>query len=300
MTAPILPVPELAPEAPPRHLVGISLMLGTMLAFVILDTLMKYLTRDYGTTQVVWARYVFHMVVLVAVLAPTGRLRLGTRRLGLQIFRSLLLLGATACFVFGLNYLPLAEATTITFLSPLVVTALSVPLLRERVGPRRWTAVIVGFVGVLIVTRPGSGAIHPAAFVLLGTALCFGLYQITTRLLGTDEDPFTTLFYTALTGAVCMTLIVPFAWRPPSPEAWAMMIAAGGFGALGHFFLIKAYTLAPASVLAPFVYTQLVWATLAGVVVFGDLPDLWTIVGALVIIGSGLYVFYRESVRGRR
>jgi drug/metabolite transporter (DMT)-like permease len=277
------------------HLKGIVLIVLTMLCFVAMDTVVKALVRDYPVTEVVWARYVFHVLVTIAVLAPRRRLSLRTNRLALQLFRSLLLVIATVSFFTALTYVPLADASVITHAAPLLVTALSVPLLRETVGPWRWSAVVVGFIGVLIVMRPGLGVMHPAAFLVLGTAFCFALYQVATRRLATTEDPFTTLLYTGITGAVLASLVVPFTWQTPTALGWTLMLVTGAFGGLGHYLLIKAHNLTPVSVLAPFIYTQLVWATLSGWIFFGDFPDKWTIIGAGVIAASGLYILYREN-----
>jgi drug/metabolite transporter (DMT)-like permease len=292
------PAPGLAEGRAP--LIGIGLMASTVFCFVLMDTMAKYLMRDYPVPQVVWGRYAFHLAAMVVVLAPRRKLSLRTNRLGLQLFRSMVLLLATVLFFTGLSYLPLADASALIYVSPLLVTALSVPILREHVGPRRWVAVIVGFVGVLVIVRPGAGVMHPATFLVLGTALCFAAYQISTRALSATEKTLTTLFYTALLGAVGTTLALPFFWTPPSPAAWALMAGTGLMGAFGHFLLIKAHERAPVSVLAPYVYTQLIWATIFGYLVFADFPDAWTIVGAGIITGAGLFVFYRESRLARR
>ncbi len=285
------------PESGRQRMAGIALMTAAMACFIVSDAYAKYLTSDYEVVQIVWVRYLVHLVAVVALLAPFGRLSVRTARLPLQIVRALFLVVATYCFVTGLSLLPMAEATTLLFLSPLLITALSTPLLGERVGVRRWSAVLVGFAGVAIVTRPGLGVIHPAAGIVLVAALAAAIYQIFTRKLSSTEDAFTTLFYTALGGAVIFGVAAPFAWRPPTAAGWAMMVATGLFSGLGHFLFIKAHDLARVVVLAPFLYTQLVFATVVGFLVFGDLPDTWTVAGALVIAGSGLYVFYREVLR---
>ena len=270
-------------------------MVGTVFCFVVMDAMAKYLMRDYSVPQVVWGRYAFHLAAIVVVLAPRRRLWFRTRRLGLQLFRSMVLLLATVLFFTALSYMPLADASALIYVSPLLVTALSVPILGERVGPRRWTAVVIGFIGTLVIVRPGAGVMHPAAFLVLGTALCFAIYQITTRVLSTTENALTTLFYTAAAGALCTTLALPFFWTPPSAFAWALMAGVGLVGAFGHFLMIQAYQRASVSGLAPYLYTQLIWAVIFGYLVFADLPDAWTIAGAAVITASGLFVFYRGS-----
>ncbi len=281
-----------------QRMVGIVLMVAAMACFIVSDAAAKRLTLDHDVVQIIWVRYLFHLSAMVVLLVPFGRLSIRTARLKLQIGRSLFLLVATYCFVTGLSFLPMAEATTLLFLAPLLITALSVPLLGEHVGLRRWTAVIVGFVGVLIVTRPGFGVMHPAAAVVLVAALASAFYQITTRKLSSTDNAYTTLFYTAITGVVVFGVAAPFAWRPPTPLGWALMAWTGVFGGLGHLLFIKAHHLARVAVLAPFLYTQLVFAALVGFLVFGDLPDLWTVSGAVVIIASGLYVFFRERRAG--
>lgn len=282
---------------------GIGLTLLAIGLFTIMDTIGKHLMADYPFPQVVWARYFFQcalMLVMVPRLGLIGLLR--TRRHALQIGRGLLLAVATLCMFGAISVVPLADAYTITFTAPLLVTALSVPLLKERVGWRRWSAVVAGFVGVLIVIRPGFGDVPWQLLLPLVTAACFALYQILTRLISVDpaETPFVMLFYVAWVGAVIMTIVVPFYWQPVALADWPWMIAMGGLGAVGHLILIRALTIAPASLIAPFTYSQIVWALLAGWLVFGDLPDLWMLAGGAVIIASGLFVFHREAVLGRR
>jgi drug/metabolite transporter (DMT)-like permease len=190
--------------------------------------------------------------------------------------------------------LPLADTHAILAISPLIVTALSVPLLGEKVGIRRWTAVGVASIGMLIVLRPGFGAMHPMALVALLCACMWSLYQVLTRIVSRTDPPLTTLFYTALIGALALSVIGPFYWQEPDAMGWALFALVAVLGAGGHYLLIKALQLAPASLLQPFAYTVLVWATLVGFLVFGNLPDLPTVLGALIIVGSGLYTFARE------
>lgn len=275
---------------------GIVLMLLAVTSFSGgLDTTAKYLTGSLPVAQIVWARYAFHTVLLAAVLPLLGGLsRLRTQRLPLQVVRSLFLLGATACFFSSLKYLQLAEATSITFVSPLVVTMLAIPVLKEHVGPRRWAGVGAGFLGVLVITRPGTGVMHWAALLPLGMAFCYACYQVATRGLSDTEHPIATLFYTAVVGAVATSLVVPFFWVRPTSGDWLLMGLLGVFGGTGHLLLIQAFRYAQASVLAPFNYFTIVTSTVAGYLVFRQLPDLWTYVGAGMVIASGLYVFQRE------
>jgi drug/metabolite transporter (DMT)-like permease len=282
---------------------GIGLTLVAIGLFTTMDTIGKTLMADYPFQQVVWARYFFQctlMLVMLPQLGIAGLLR--TRRHGLQIGRGLLLALATLCMFGAISVVPLADAYTITFTAPLLVTALSVPLLKERVGWRRWSAVRVGFAGVLIVIRPGFGEVPWQLALPLVTAACFALYQILTRLVSVDPDetPFVMLFYVAWVGAAVMTLMVPFYWQPVALADWPWMIAMGGLGAIGHLILIRALVIAPASLIAPFTYSQIVWALIAGYLVFGDVPDVWMLIGCTVIVASGLFVFYREAVLGKR
>lgn len=282
---------------------GIGMTVLAVCLFALMDTIGKSLMQSHPFAQVVWARYFFQctlMLVMLPRLRLTGFLR--TRRHGLQIGRGLLLLLATLCMYSAIRVVPLADAYTITFTAPLIVTALSVPLLKERVGWRRWTAVVIGFIGVLIVIRPGFGQVPWQLLLPLITAACFAVYQIFTRMISIDpcETPFVMLFYLAWVGALATTLVVPFYWQPVAPLEWLWMAAIGALGAAGHLILIQALRIAPASLIAPFTYSQIIWALILGYLVFGDLPDAWMLAGCTVIIASGLFVFYREAILGKR
>ena len=280
---------------------GILLMLAAVMLFASMDTMAKYLGRYYPVPNLVWARYTVHFLFMLVFLGPRLRYRLlRTSHLALQILRALLLLGSTAFFFTALRFLPLAEASAIGFVTPLLVTAFSVPLLGEKVGPRRWTAVLIGFAGVLIVLHPGSGLLTWAAVLPLSSSLCFSLYQIITRKLSASEDPFATLFYAALVGALVTSAALPFEWVSPTSLFHGLLILLLGLlGGISHFILIKAFERASAAVLAPFGYTQLVYTTLLGYLVFGSFPDQLSVAGMLVIAGSGLYVAYREALLRR-
>jgi len=272
-------------------------MLLTVFLFVSMDTVAKYLTQHYPVPQVVWARFSFHGLILVVYLGSRFHLLGHTRHLGLQITRATLLLSTTVFFFNGLYWLPLAAASAILLTGPLFTTALSMPLLGEPVGPRRWVGVLVGFIGALIIIRPGSGVMQWAALLPLGAAFCYALYQITTRKLAHYDPPLTTLLYSVSVGIPATTLVLPFYWIWPSPFHWGAMLGMGALGTISHFCLIKAMESAPAAVVAPFSYSNMLWATLLGFVVFGEFPDGWTLAGAGVLIVSGLYVFHREQVR---
>ena len=282
-------------ESPGR---GILWMLATGICFVSMDALSKHLSQDLPVPQVVWARYVFHLLILALVLGPRLPRSLRTQRLGLQFLRSLLLLGATGLVFTALRFIPLADASAILFVAPIIVTALSMPLLRERVGAHRWASVVVGFLGALVIIRPGSAAMDPAALLALGGAGCYAVYQIATRILSATDAPLTTLAYSASVGVLVSSAVVPFFWVMPSPGQWIAMMGLGLFGGLGHFALINALRAAPAATVAPFGYVNLLWAMLFGYAIFGDLPDSWTLAGAAIVAGSGLYIVRRERLRG--
>lgn len=294
MAAKNAPVPDVETD---KSNSGIFWMLLTMFLFVSMDTTAKYLLQERHIFQVVWGRYFFHFLILLIVLAPRLRALLVTQNLKLQLARSLLLLTTTSCFFMGLNYVQLADASAIMLMSPIIVTALSIPILKERVGPRRWASIIVGCIGAIIIIRPGDGLLEPAALFPLTAAVLYAFYQVSTRFLSQSDTIFTTLIYSASIGALITSLVVPFYWEPLSGKEWGLMVALGILGGLGHFALIKAYTVSPVAKVAPFTYSNLIWAVGYGYLVFGNLPDQWTVIGALVIISSGLYIFHREQIR---
>ena len=275
------------------------LIAGVLLS--ALDTTAKYLVRDHSLFLVVWARYAGQM----AVVTPFAWHRAGpgfwrTRHLRMQLLRSSCLVAATCCFFFGLRFLPLAEASAITFLAPVVIVVLSQPVLGERPTRVRWAAVALGFAGVLVLMRPGSSVLHPAAVLLVAAAVCNALYQLLTRRV-TGDSVYTTLFYSAVVGAAGFTLAVPFALES-SPLAWfdtGLLLAMGVLAGLAHWLLTRAYLTAPASLLTPFTYVQLLWATLFGYLVFRQLPDRWSVVGMLIIVGSGVMLAVVERRRAR-
>lgn len=294
------------PSAPARSVtardirIGIVLMLCGTALFGCGESVVKLLTRHYDTMQIVWGRYVFHAIVFLAIFARTGIVaQMRTARPWLQLSRSAILLTGTLLFFGALRYLALADAVAINFFAPLLVTAFSIPMLKEQVGIRRWIAILVGFAGVMTIVRPGLGVMHWAAILPLGTAVCYALYQVLTRMAGRTDHARTSLFWSAAVGTVVMSLIVPFGWTTPDALGWAMMAATGCLFGLGHYLLIKGLERAPASVLSPFIYSQLIWATTLGFLVFGDFPDGFSILGALIVTGSGLYVWHRETRRTR-
>ena len=270
---------------------SIALVLVTMLLFVIHDALSKYLTRHYPVTELLWVRYLVHAVFMLAVFGPRMRLDLiRTRRPVLQIVRALLLLGTAFLFMSGLRYLPLADTTAINFLTPLMVAALSVPLLGEKVEARNWVAIVLGFGGVLIIVRPGGGLLQPAALFPFFSACCTSFYQIITRKFRGSENPVTTHFITGLTGAVVTGLAWQANWTAPAPAHAFLMLCMGLVVSIGHYLLIEVFQRMGPAVAAPFTYTQLVWAMLFGLLFFGEVPDADSLLGSLVIVVSGIYL----------
>lgn len=296
MALPVSRPATLQDENIPR---GIMLMLATTLFFILIDTCGKYLMETLPLTQVVWGRFFFHFLAVAVLLGPRLGIVWRSGRPGLQVFRSALLLVTTFLFFAGIRELPLAMASSIMFLSPILVTALSVPLLKETIGRRRTIGVFVGLIGALIIVRPGLGEVPLAALYFVAAAVTNALYQLTTRMLRESDDAFTTLLYTALVGTVLASAAVPAAWQPPTAFDWMVMAAMGFCGALGHYTLILAFRSAPPSALMPFAYSGLVWATLFGFLIFASLPDTYTIIGAAVIAGSGFYIFRREQQLAR-
>lgn len=273
---------------------GVFWMVTTMLFFVSMDTCAKYLVGLYPTTQVVWGRYFFQVVILLIILAPRLGTIIQTKSICFQLVRSIFLLSATICFFTGLNSLQVAEASAIMFTTPLMITAMAPIILKEKVGIRRWASVFFGFIGAIIIIRPGQNAMGLGAFWILAAAASYACYQLSTRLISKQDSILTTLFYSALLGAFIMSILVPFKFNNPTTLDWLIFILAGLFGTLGHFCMIKAFTQVEASKVAPYSYTSLVWATLIGYLMFDTLPDFWTFVGAGIILTTGLYIIHRE------
>jgi drug/metabolite transporter (DMT)-like permease len=288
------------PEQMRARLTGIGLMCGAVLSFACLDATAKYLNLYMDTLQVVWARYTGAFILTLFIFNPVSRPgMMRTSRPVLQLVRSALLLGSTITNFIAFRYLQLDQALSILFSTPFIVAILAGPMLGEWIGWRRWVAILVGFAGVLLVTRPGVGDVHWAALYSVASAVFYALYIVATRILSRSDTSDTTLFYSNLVGAVAMLPVLPFVWTTPNdPFIIFLMVVFGAFGSFGHYLLIVAHRLAPASVLAPFMYTQLVWATGFGYFVFGDVPNRWTLAGAAVVVASGLYLLHRERVRG--
>lgn len=273
----------------------------TVALFACLDTTAKYLSAQMSILLIAWARYTGAFVLTLFVSNPvTDRTLLKSGNLKLQIVRGLLLVASTILNFLALRFMQLDEVLSIIFTFPFVVAIASGPLLGEWLGWRRWSAICFGFAGVLVITRPGFGVIHPAALFSLVATICYGIYAVLTRIVSRTDSNQTSLFYNNFIGALVMLPVIPFVWTPISSWTVALLLAAMGvLGSVGHFFLIAGHRLAPASVLSPFIYTQLVWVVILGYLVFDHVPNGWTMAGATMVIGSGLYLLYRERQLGK-
>jgi len=280
-----------ASVARPQVFRGMLMVMMAVAIFSVMDSLSKYLTRFYPVALVAWSRYAFHLVLVVVVLGPRLRLALvRTARPGAQLVRGLLLAIASISFISAVKYMPLAEASAIAFLGPLLIVVMSVLFLKEKVEPARWIAVLCGFIGVLVIIRPGSSVFTWAALFPLANAVAFASYQILTRRLSGLESPYTSIFYAGLIGTLLLSATLPYVWvRPQNGLHMTLFVLTGALGGLSHLILIKAYAYAPASRLAPFSYTQLIWVATIGYLVFGDFPDTWSLVGIGILMASGLY-----------
>ena len=281
---------------------ALPLVLAAGVCFCTLDATAKYLIQDYALFLVVWARYAGQAVVVTPIAWHRGGPRFwATRHLRIQLVRSLCLVSATLCFFGGLKFVPLAEGSAITFMAPLFAILLALPVLGERPTRARWLAAFGGFAGILILVRPGSAVFHPATILLLGAALSNAMYQLLTRKLPNDS-PYTTLFYTALVGTVVLTAGLPLfgagsalGWR----EAF-FFVLLGFLAGVGHWMFITALQSAPASMLAPFTYVQVLWATFYGWLLFHHLPDALSALGLAVIVASGVALVVHERRRFRK
>ncbi|PLX39691.1 MAG: EamA family transporter [Hyphomicrobiales bacterium] len=281
---------------------GILLACAAFTCFSCLDTTAKFLSRSLPIYEIVWLRFVGHVILTGFLFRVWSRPHLIVpRRALLQFVRALCMLGATAFNFLALRHLQLDEAVSIMFATPFVVTALAGPILGEWAGLRRWIAILVGFLGVLIVTRPGFGDMHWAAIYSVAAMTSYAFYTLTTRMLTATETPQSMLMLSGIIPAIAMAPPALSTWQTPADwQTWGLLAVTGFFGSLGHWLLIKAYTRAPAPVIAPFMYTQIVSMVALGLIVFSDVPGFYTILGSSVIISSGLYLLYREQIRKKR
>lgn len=298
------PLPERNPATPKanarpdRPFKGIALILASTVFLGLSDVTAKYLSTSLPSIEIAWIRFlVFSLIMTPAMIPGSPLYALKTERRGLQFMRGTTVLGSSLFFITGLGYLPIAEASATGFVAPMFVTALSIVFLNEVVGLRRWIATFVGLLGVIIILRPGTSAFHAAAFFPLISALAWACTLIMTRMLSATERAITTMAYSSIAGVLILSVLVPFVWVAPTWQAVALGVFIGVASTAGQWIVVLAFRYADASVLAPFSYTQLLWVSLLGFIVFGEIPDAWTVVGAGFIVASGLYTAHRERVR---
>ena len=261
----------------------------------VMDGFAKYLSDDLPILQITWARYFFTVAFVFPIMLFFYKKQLvWSDKPKLQIFRGLILLSANICFFYAISVISLAKALTLAFIAPLIVTAFSPILLGEKVGFRRWTAVAVGFIGSLIVIRPGFLEFNLASMAALATGFFYGFYLIITRKLSTSDNPLLTLLITGMVGALLVSLIIPFYWVKPTLNQWSLMAGIGVFACIGHLFLILSLKYADASKLAPLGYTEIIPNVIIGYYFFSEIPDNWTYLGLFIIVLSGLYISRRE------
>lgn len=284
-----------------RPAVAILLMVVAMSVVPFMDAFAKLLSRDLPVEQVAWARFVFGLLFIlpIALYRYGPRVTFRPKQPALQFLRGLLTAASSLFFFSAISMAPIADALALIFIAPLVVTALSPFVLQERVGIHRWAAVWVGFAGALIIIRPGLGSIDLAMLLAAGAGVSHGFFLLVTRRLSRSGPPLATLTVTTLVGALVLAFLQPFVWTMPEPHHWLYFAAMGFCAALGHFLLIKAFEQGTATLLAPFGYSEIVAATALGFFIFGDFPDRITWLGIVVIVASGLYITFRERVRGR-
>ena len=263
----------------------------------IMDGFAKYLSSDLPVLQITWARYFFTVAFTLPIMFFFFRKNLvWTDKPKLQLIRGLILLTANVCFFYSISIISLAKALTLAFIAPLIVTAFSPIFLGEKVGFRRWSAVIIGFIGSMVVIRPGFVEINLASLAALGTGVMYGFYLIITRKLSSSDNPLLTLLLTGVVGAIIISFVMPFVWIKPTLNQWSMMAAIGVFACIGHLFIILSLKYADASKLAPFSYFEIVTNIIIGYYFFSDFPDKWTFIGLFIIILSGIYISRRENI----
>jgi len=272
------------------------LMLCAMFLFAAGDMFAKLLTDTFHPVQIIWFRQSGLFAGVMVLLMLKGRQVLRSAQPGLQITRGVLVIGSSLLFVFAVRYVALADAVAASFVAPFFVTILGAVLLKEKVGVRRWSAVIVGFIGALIIVRPGMGAIHPAVLLVVLAAALFSSRQVIGRLLADTDKTVTTVAYTAITASLLISLALPFFWQTPTtPTQWFVLFAMAAVAGLGEILVIKALEVAEAAVVAPMHYTIIIWATVYGYFIFHQLPDRWTLLGTAIIVAAGLYTLERAK-----
>ena len=286
---------------PASPLIGISYMLAAMVILPGIDVIAKFMGQNgMPVLQMVWARLTFGAVLTLPFalrhVTPRGLI---PDRPAYHSLRAILLMSATFLFFSSLRFLPIADALAIFFVQPLVVTALSPLILRETVGPRRWAAVCVGFIGTLIIIRPGLGTMNPGALLALGAGTALALYFLLTRRIAGRAKPIVTTFQTNAVGAIIASALVPLAWATPTPTEWLLLVALAAIANLGHYCIVAAYDHGEASLLAPLAYTEMVTSTIMGLVFFGDFPDRYTLLGVSILIACATYISLREHAQTR-
>lgn len=276
------------------------LMIIAVLFFTLMDATAKELSQRHHPIQVIWARYFFQLILTFALLAPRLRTLFVTKHLKLQMVRSLFLFGGTMGFFTSIALMPLAAATAIFEVAPLIITIAAYFVLGEHVGPRRVVAVLLGLSGALIIIRPGTDAFTPVAILPMFAAACYAGYAISSRVLGASEDQWTNFIYTVLIGTILITIMVPFVWQSPTPLDWFLFCLIGFLGMIAHLLLLRAFLLGEASFVAPFAYVSMAFSAIWGFVFFAEVPDIYVFVGASIIIGAGLFIWYIESRDARK
>lgn len=274
---------------------AILLMIGAIFCFSIMDAAVKAVAPELGVLPALWARYAGQMALVFVLVLPRLRQVATTRHPVLQILRSILLMSATGFFFTGLSLIPLTDAAALMATNPVMITLGAALFLKERLGVRRVAGIAAALIGAMIIIRPGSDVFSPAALFPLAAAACYSGYALLTRKVGADEDVWTSLFYTGLVGTILLSIAVPFQWEQPGTFGLSMMVAIALAGTIGQLALILAFSKGEAAMLAPYSYVGLAFAAFWGMTFFAEVPDLWTVVGSIVIAGAGIYVWYRET-----
>jgi drug/metabolite transporter (DMT)-like permease len=274
---------------------AILINLSAWMIVPIMDALAKYLSWSLPVLQITWGRYFFTVVFTLSFILIFFRKSLvWSKNPNLQIFRGLILLSANILFFYSISVISLAKALTLAFIHPLIVTALSPLFLKEKVGIKRWFAVLIGFIGALIVIRPGFLELNLPSLAAFGTGVCYGFYLIITRKLSNTDNPLLTLLFTGIVGAIIMTSLMPMVWVPPTLNQWYMLASIGLVASVAHGFIIISFSMAEASKLAPLSYSEIITNIIIGYYVFSDMPDKLTFVGLFIIMLSGVYVWRRQ------
>ncbi|WP_136439699.1 DMT family transporter [Pacificoceanicola onchidii] len=295
------PIRSAPPPTAPNNAKGLVLMFFGFSFFAAADAQAKLLTAHLPSLEITWFRMLGLFFGVLVILALRGSHVLRSKTPVLQIMRGIAAAGSATLFITAVRHVPLADAVAVSFIAPFIVTIFGALLLREPVGPRRWTAVAIGFVGMLIVIRPGLGVFHPAILLVVAAASLFAFRQILSRWLSGGDSPVTTVAYTSITATVILSVAVPFVWQAPTGwQTWVLLFGLTCTSAGGEVLVIRALDMAQAVVLAPLHYTLILWGTLYGYLAFSDLPDQWTLLGCAVIVVSGLYTLHRERLNARR